>query len=188
MPAVVCPTPEYNQCDRNANSWLFPQPWPHQDDGGYTLGLTLVSFDVDTGEIRDADVEINVDEVLENQDVDVSYVILHEAGHVLGLDHSEMGEAIMYPSYKKDIAELKPDDIAGICAAYPANRNADRCDPTPVNGFARHCGSVKQCVPTACGASLECAPRSAWYGALGGVLVVGVFGARWIWRRRRWAA
>jgi len=53
---------------------------------------------------------------------DIRRVLLHEFGHVLGLDHPDLNgqtvQAIMN-SQESDIDRLQPDDIAGIRAIYP---------------------------------------------------------------------
>ena len=45
-------------------------------------------------------------------------VALHEIGHVLGLDHSQDANAIMYAYYSEDRNDLRADDIAGIQSLY----------------------------------------------------------------------
>lgn len=39
-------------------------------------------------------------------------------GHALGLDHSNVEEAIMYPSYKSEFKGLHEDDRKGIQSLY----------------------------------------------------------------------
>ena len=51
--------------------------------------------------------------------VDVFSVALHEAGHALGLGHSDQPSAVMYPYYHL-ASGLSADDIAGIQALYGA--------------------------------------------------------------------
>lgn len=49
-------------------------------------------------------------------------VTTHEFGHVLGLDHSSVGTATMYPSANycaTTLRDLDPDDISGVEALYP---------------------------------------------------------------------
>ncbi|XP_038886872.1 metalloendoproteinase 2-MMP-like isoform X2 [Benincasa hispida] len=50
---------------------------------------------------------------------DLETVALHEIGHLLGLQHSSIEGAIMWPSIPKGASKgLHPDDIAGIKALY----------------------------------------------------------------------
>jgi hypothetical protein len=71
---------------------------------------------------------------------DLYSVALHEFGHALGLDHSSVGSAVMYPTYSGTKFGLSSDDIAGVRAIY-SNGNARSPDPydagaTPNNSFA----------------------------------------------------
>jgi MYXO-CTERM domain-containing protein len=50
----------------------------------------------------------------------LDYVVTHEAGHFLGLAHSDDADALMYAHYKNEEATLHADDIAAICALEPA--------------------------------------------------------------------
>jgi hypothetical protein len=61
--------------------------------------------------------------------VDLYSVVLHEAGHALGLGHSDRPGAVMYPYYKLATG-LADDDIAGIRALYGSNV-APTLPPTP---------------------------------------------------------
>ncbi len=54
---------------------------------------------------------------------EVYSVALHEAGHALGLGHSDMPGAVMYPYYRMNTA-LTPDDIAAIQRLYAAQESA----------------------------------------------------------------
>ena len=46
-------------------------------------------------------------------------IAVHEFGHALGLYHSDVNDAIMYPYYEEGMAaNLHQDDIAGIQAIY----------------------------------------------------------------------
>lgn len=59
--------------------------------------------------------------------VDLFSVVLHEAGHALGLGHSDQPGAVMYPYYHLATG-LSDDDIAGIQALYGPPASA----PQPV--------------------------------------------------------
>lgn len=51
--------------------------------------------------------------------MDLGSVALHEIGHLLGLEHSSVKDAIMYPSISDGMAkDLHGDDIQGINALY----------------------------------------------------------------------
>lgn len=57
--------------------------------------------------------------------MDLESVAVHEIGHLLGLGHSSVEAAIMYPTISSRIrkVELDPDDIAGVQELYGANPN-----------------------------------------------------------------
>jgi hypothetical protein len=147
---IVCDRPEFNQNAPNANVWMFrDQDWPYTGQTS-TLALTTITFEVPTGEILDADVEINTfnipitigDSHIEN---DLLSIATHEAGHFLGLSHTDVSVATMNANYSPGDIEfrtLHEDDTAGICAIYPPDRDVAACSeagPRPRHGFSRYC-------------------------------------------------
>jgi hypothetical protein len=144
-----CAQVEYNKkSDQpNANIWMFRDDvWPHGGEHT-TIALTTVTYGAETGQIYDADVEINSANFLITvgdaaPQADLASIVQHESGHTLGLAESEVKTATMFGSYSpSDTSKrvLNPDDIAGICAIYPAGQDRGACDPTPRHGFSPDC-------------------------------------------------
>lgn len=68
---------------------------------------------------------------------DIRRVILHELGHVLGLDHpDDHGQNIVaiMNSHVSNLDRLQDDDIAGLMAQYPGGSNGQHSDPPPTSG------------------------------------------------------
>jgi len=143
---ATCDEPEYNQSAPNANVVLFrDQDWPYED-ADITVAQTLLTFDTETGEIFDADIEVNsftmrLSTSPSDRDYDLESVITHEAGHFLGLYHSRIQGAVMFGRNAPGIIfrELEADDEAGICAVYPPNRRTPYEDCRPRHGFSPDC-------------------------------------------------
>jgi hypothetical protein len=115
------------------------QNWPH-DDPNNTLALTTVTYGVDSGEIYDADIEINsAEHTLSAQEpppadaFDLQAILTHEAGHFFGMAHATDTQPIMYAQYKPGAITLTQDDIDGICTIYPPqNKTGCACDTAGV--------------------------------------------------------
>jgi len=183
---LTCDRVEYNPTGPNANAILFRDDgWTH-DPAAYAL--TTVAFSTKTGQILDADMEINTPLLTVG---DLNFVVTHESGHFLGLDHSPDPTAVMYFQYGGGavIPQLSDDDLAAICTAYPTARSAPACDFEPPKGYATDCGGD---VIAACAIAREpltpevaSSPASSSPGWLDGLAIGAVamtLGAR---RRRR---
>jgi len=150
---VVCDQVEYNLKAGNANIYMFRDEAWMAKDAANALALTTVWHDHNTGEIRDVDVEVNgtsgdITNTVIEAGADLPSIITHETGHFLGLDHAPFVRgAVMYPEYEPgtgDLRTLNPDDEAGICDAFPPDREAstDSCEPR--RGFVTICDPPDQ--------------------------------------------
>ncbi|MFN7133221.1 MAG: myxosortase-dependent metalloprotease, MXAN_2677/MXAN_2678 family, partial [Myxococcales bacterium] len=127
-------------CNNKFNCW---------EQSSETIAVTTTSFSNRTGEIFDADLELNGDgfdfttatgapcPAVQGDPAsgscvatDLANTVVHEVGHFLGLDHTDVADATMYRS--ADIGETKKrtlheDDLACYCAMYPAGRPTVTC-------------------------------------------------------------
>jgi hypothetical protein len=117
--------------------------WLHS---GTAVAITTVSFELATGEIMDADIELNDGAFvftacdLACQPIhDLQNTLTHEVGHALGLDHppsnqTGAAEATMFAStnpgdlQKRDLAD---NDLEGLCTIYPAGEPDGECFGVP---------------------------------------------------------
>jgi Matrixin len=149
-----CAQPQYNTHDKNANTILFLDDWDARSLPADAFGLTLVWHNPDTGEIYDADMQINetlgtiaiCGQSCPQGAVDLQNVVTHEAGHFLGLGHSMVKDATM--SSRATIGEtskrmLADDDRQGLCSIYASNPPSACVDSdfVPNHGFSSKCGS-----------------------------------------------
>jgi hypothetical protein len=147
MGTVVCDRVEFNQKGGNANILVFRDgTWPHED-GLHNLALTTVSFDPGSGELLNADIEVNTAgyDFVEGGQYDLLSVLTHEVGHFFGLSHSALEDATMYfayTDYSTDFRSLSDDDVTAICGIYPPSEvDPQRCNPIPSHGFASACAA-----------------------------------------------
>lgn len=117
--------------------------WDHANDA---LALTTTTFDATTGEILDADIELNAAGfVLTTVDgppckggalgqdcvaYDVQATATHEVGHLLGLDHTGYPGSIMNPTaFVGDLSKRTPDPGSQdfVCDVYPKGEASLDC-------------------------------------------------------------
>ena len=187
-----CTLHEYNQTDSNANIIMFRDDvWPYEGATN-VLGLTTVTYSRKTGTIFDVDMEINTTQHLSVGDpvpptaYDLQSIVTHEAGHFLGLTHSNVRAATMYAQYNagmQTFRDLDGDDQEGICAVFPPAAPA-QCDANPRQGFSPECGIFPSgeggvCTVARVGGVDQGSARHRWLG------LVGVVTAASVARRRR---
>lgn len=85
------------------------------EDSGF-LAYTTTWFD-DSGSIQEADIQIDSQSIA---GYDIQSLIEHELGHFLGLDHSGVVGAVMYPYIAKSPVPLDSDDRLTLSAIYPS--------------------------------------------------------------------
>ena len=197
---VDCAAVDYDTSGPNQNVIVFrDEKWPHEGTSN-TLALTTVTFNPNTGEIYDADMEVNTfeqrvtltDPVPENG-YDFASIATHEAGHFLGLAHSGDARATMYASYTPgatNMRNLTADDVLGICTVYtpsgarPVGAAGDTavgasCDPTPRRGYTKGCAEEKKKSCTG-GSHVAASTETPWwtFGAIAGVIGLALVRAR----------
>ncbi len=137
------------------------QSWPYNDPAN-TLALTTVTFGLDTGNIYAADMEINTLEHMVSTSTpppagafSLEAIATHEAGHFIGIAHSQVDTAIMFARYQADAIKLTQDDVDAVCSIYPP--------PTP---------------PSSSGCSLGPGARAAGAGWIAGLVAAAGFARR----------
>jgi len=160
--------------------------WEHESQ---LIAVTTTTFSQCTGRIVDADIEMNAasfhfttgggepchrgggDNCV---DTDVRNTLVHEIGHLIGLDHSTVPAATMYasaPPGETQKRSLHEDDIAALCDIYPAGEPTWTCAPARPPA---ECGEGR----SASGTTTTCSTGGAGLALLGIVPLL-------LWGRRR---
>ena len=182
---VDCAKVQYNYDNREGNADILvfrDRSWPHSRGSAQgsadIIALTTVTFDPVKGDILDADIEVNsanfeLTVTPSTTAIDLQSVLTHEAGHFLGLAHTQDTGATMYPDYSAGtIGKRTPaiDDVACICEAYAPDRAITQaCTGIPLHGWASQCAGQQPQV--SCQMAAHAAPRASftalWTLALG---------------------
>ena len=150
-PPVDCDKHEYNQNAGNANIIIFrDDTWPYEGSGN-TLALTTVTYNLDTGEIYDADMELN--------SADNHFTARRHQRRLRPALHRHPRDGPLprprplarprrhhvpelQPSAPPTCATSRADDIAGICAIYPPGGAIGDLRPHAAARLLRECGAT----------------------------------------------
>jgi hypothetical protein len=99
---------------------------PHDCSSGCVLGLTTKSEAHETDVVLNSNPEARLGDGQDGT-IDTRTVLVHEAGHIAGLEHScplfecsdDEQDAVMYFQYRGEKRIPREDDLAGIRALYP---------------------------------------------------------------------
>jgi MYXO-CTERM domain-containing protein len=194
----TCKRAEFNTTGNvNTIAFLDPWENPCADELGvppydpFAFAVTVVWHNTTTGEILDADMMIN--DLLAVRDsnaggpyadcpdtgcpmgtstdpgpADLRSIVTHEAGHFIGIGHSDVADATMFSRAERTSVQkrtLAQDDIDAVCDIYPPGNLDPSCDALPLCGLQLDCETDEEGEPLVCGAS---AGNSASCGHGGG--------------------
>ncbi len=144
------------------------------------IAITTTTFSSCSGVILDSDIEFNAagyrftvvdgppcgaSSAGDCVDTDLENTLVHEIGHVIGLDHSSDRDATMYasaPGGETKKRDLGKDDREAICAIYPAGGATAICEPAASCPPLRSGGSASGCGAAGSGpAAAGCAAVAA---------------------------
>jgi MYXO-CTERM domain-containing protein len=152
---------QYLATGANQNAVVFVSAWSAMGLPPSALAITTLTFGATSGEIRDADVQINLTQALTvatpTRGNDLPTILLHELGHVVGLDHAPERSAVMWYAAGRGEQRraLGDDDLAGACAIHPPS--LQRACTAPAEGGGCACGVTS--------------PRAGWGAPLGALTV-----------------
>lgn len=177
----------------NANVLVFRDDvWPRSPG---ILALTSVTFERQTGLIVDADIEFNTADFRYTSTtfsdatvIDLQNTMVHEMGHVLGLDHTPIEDATMFasaPQGETKKRSLHGDDEAGLCEAYPIDERSETlvCQRHAIGYFPKPSLAIDEAPPETCG--VVSGVRSGHGPTRGGVSVLAAVLIATLWRRKR---
>ena len=190
----------------------FQDPCADRPYSPFAFAVTIVRYNTSTGEIFDADMMIN-DQLATRQfaggpyancpdsgcpagnpgEADLASIVTHEAGHFIGIGHSEVDDATMFASAARTSIEkrtLDQDDIDAVCDIYPPGSLDDSCNAAPLGGLALNCETDAAGDPIACddpaaapGGSSGCSATRTPADAPWVALLASLLGLTWLRRR-----
>ncbi|MEM7679113.1 MAG: matrixin family metalloprotease [Myxococcota bacterium] len=166
--------------ETNAVVWV-ESGWPHDE---MAIAVTTSAFNTRTGEIVDADIEMNGQAFgftrvgascnRRGNTMDIANTLTHEVGHVFGLEHppneARFAQSTMFasaPVCETQKRTLAQDDIDGICFIYPTGAATQRCSGPD---------TFDDDEPSGCAHTRLSSPSSGWAWLAISALV--------LWRRR----
>ena len=210
----TCQRAEFNTTGNvNTIAFLdpFQDPCADQAYSSFAFAVTIVWHNTSTGEILDADMMIN-DQLATRQfaggpyancpdsgcpagnpgEADLASIVTHEAGHFIGIGHSDLEEATMFAVANRESVEkrtLATDDINAVCDIYPPGSLSDECPP-PMGGLELNCETDANGDPIVCddpaaalGDSSGCSATRAPADAPWAALLVALLGLTVLLRR-----
>jgi hypothetical protein len=210
-----CQRAEFNTTG-NVNTIAFLDPFqdPCADEAysPFAFAVTIVWHNTSTGEILDADMMIN-DQLATNSfaggpyancpdsgcpagnpvEADLASIVTHEAGHFIGIGHSDVTNATMFAQADRrsiDKRTLEQDDIDAVCDIYPPGSLDDSCNAAPLGGLELNCETDSAGDPIACddpaaapGGSSGCSATRTLADAPWAALLASLLGLTWLRRR-----
>lgn len=163
--------PQDAEPNQNVIVHYSPSEWEELDLPAQAFAITNVWFELKTGKIVGADMQFNgymdpfvvcPDSGCPEGSNDLRNVATHEAGHFLGLAHTQLANATMSCAGSQgelDKRLLSADDAAGLCAAYPPGTGGSERDSGGCAVTARHGRSGWPFAALALAAAGVCARR-----------------------------
>jgi hypothetical protein len=131
QPAAASMKPGLDQVNLITSN-LTPSDWAVY--GLDAISITNVTSSVTTGQILEADIIFNpnagfsTEAITPTNRADLQAVATHEIGHLLGLDHTPLASAVMFPlaAGNRLSRTLTADDMIGASTLYPTAAFATR--------------------------------------------------------------